>query len=188
MIECELEIIKKPNMLIITTNDKYDSLNEEYFKIPNEIIRTIYNFFIAKFDIIEFSEINYDDVNKVQDGKIIALNQSISTKLINRIIKGVTQNVVFRKFESSKLDNEYIEELYLVGDTNENNISHQLSTIKAIGIEELTEQLILIFPFVMTIFDSSSINIYCKYVSYLEVLLDSFAPLKKIYNIKVYNN
>lgn len=188
MIECEVKIIKKPNMLIITTADKYDILNEEYFKIPNEIVRIIYNFFTTKFDIVEFSEINYDDVNKVQDGKIIALKQSISTKLINRMIKGVTQDVVFKKFESSKFNNEYLEELHLVGDTNENSIFNQLATITATRIEELTEQLILRFPFVMTIFDSSSINIYCKNVSYLEVLLDSFTTLEKIYNIKVYNN
>jgi hypothetical protein len=179
MIECEVKIIKKPNMLIITTDDKYDSLNEEYFKIPNEIIRTIYSFFTTKFDIVEFSEINYDDVNKVKDGKIIALKQSISTKLINRMIKGVTQDVVFKKFESSKFNNEYLEELHLVGDTNGNGIFTQLATITATRIEELTEQLILRFPFVMTIFDSSSINIYCKNVSYLEVLLDSFTTLEK---------
>jgi hypothetical protein len=185
MIGYELKIIKRQNMILITTDDKYDVLNEEYFKISNEVIRMVYNFFSNKYEIFEFKELSCNETEKVEKEKLITLNQSIFTKLINRIIKGVTSNVIFKKFESSKLDNEFIDELYLVGDINENEIFLKLSTVTATNIEELINNLILTFPFVMTIFDSSDISIYCKNAEYLEALYYNFISFKNIYHIKL---
>lgn len=188
MVECELKIIKKSDMMRISTDDKYDFINEEYFKIPNELIKTIFNFFATKYMIFEFSELSYSNTKKAINGKTIMLKQNTTKKLLNRILKGVTNYVVFKEFELEKLDSEYIEELYMIGDNSEEIAFKKLLLMEASSIEELNEKSTEIFPFAMTIFDSSNISIYCKNTSYLELLFNNLIQIENKYNIIVSDN